>query len=139
MNIIQVSLLFAVLSVFLAVQMGNPSYSQTAANETGPLPIPELKPKAPTSDSETEETEPQLPTEPITDRFAAQIEFEPTEDLEDFYDVSNFAMTVLESSELYPTGNCEFELEGGQIGPQYTPGERILTGNLASILATQLK
>lgn len=36
----------------------------------------------------------------------------------------------MESSELCPTGNCEFELDGGEMGPAYTPGERILTGKL---------
>lgn len=133
MNILPVStLLFALLSVFLAGQMGNLSYSQNVTNDTGPLPIPELKPQAPTSDSEGEEIGEQLSTEPVTDRFAAQIEFEPKEDiiLDDYFDASNFAMTVPESSELCPTGNCEFELEGGQISAETAPGERFLTGKL---------
>ena len=36
----------------------------------------------------------------------------------------------METSELCPTGNCEFELEGGQLDPAFTPGERMFNGKL---------
>ena len=123
MNILPIfSLLFAVLSVFLAGQTGNPSYSQNVTNDTGPLPIPELKPKAPTSE------EPQIPP----NRFSAQIEFEPDDQFEDRYDVSNSAM-VMEDSKLCPTGNCEFELEGMLTERSNAPEEKRLSGELTII------
>jgi hypothetical protein len=69
-------------------------------------------------------------TEPVTDRIATQIELEPSESgLEDYYDVSNFALNTMETTELCPTGNCDFELEGGEFGA-FTPGERMLSGQL---------
>jgi hypothetical protein len=134
MNLFLTSILLALLLILVPGQVLQYSFSQNATNQTGLLPIPELQPRDESVDSDGEDTgtisEPE--PEPVTDRFAAQIEFEPNEDLglEDYYEVSNFALTVMESSELCPTGNCEFELEGGEIGPQYTPGERILTGKL---------
>lgn len=68
----------------------------------------------------------------VSDRIAAQVEFEPNEVLgmEDYYDVSNFAFNTMETSELCPTGNCEFDLEGGQLDPAFTPGERMFHGKL---------
>ena len=69
--------------------------------------------------------------EPVTDRIAAQIELEPTPGLEDYYDVSNFAFNTMETSELCPTGNCDFDLEGGQLFPSFTPEDRLLSGKLS--------
>jgi hypothetical protein len=130
MKVSLIPFLLAVSSMLFVAQIEYTAYSQPIANDTGVLPIPELKPKPPVSENGDETAELQAPTEPVTDRFAAQMEFEPNEDLEDWYDVSNFAFTVMEGSELCPAGNCEFELEGGQVGPEYTPGERIMEGKL---------
>ena len=33
-------------------------------------------------------------------------------------------------SDLCLSQNCLFDLQGGEMGPEYTPGERILTGKL---------
>jgi hypothetical protein len=61
-----------------------------------------------------------------------QIELEPSESgLEDYYDVSNFALNTMETTELCPTANCDFELEGGQMFGAFTPGERMLSGKLS--------
>jgi hypothetical protein len=131
MKVSLISLLLVIVSSFIVGQIEYPAYSQTAANDTGALPIPEFKPKAPVSENEEEETtEVEAPPEPVTDRFATKIEFEPHPDFEDYYSVSNFAFTVMNGSELCPAGNCEFELEGGEIAEEYIPGERILTGKL---------
>ena len=47
---------------------------------------------------------------------------------DDFYEVSDFAFVASNSSKLCPAGNCEYELEGGEMLKAYTPGERSLTG-----------
>lgn len=136
MHVSLISLLLAILSLFVAGQIEHSAYSQTTVNDTGVLPIPELKPKPPVSENkegettEGETTEVEAPPEPVTDRFAAKIEFEPHPNFEDYYSVYNFAFTVMNGSELCPTGNCEFELEGGEIAEEYIPGERILSGKL---------
>jgi hypothetical protein len=131
MKVSLISLLLVIVSTFTVGQMEYPAYSQTTANDTGAFPIPEFKPKPPVSESEEEETsEVEPPPEPVADRFAAKIEFEPHPDFEDYFSVSNFAFTVMNGSELCPAGNCEFELEGGEIADEYIPGERILTGKL---------
>jgi hypothetical protein len=46
-----------------------------------------------------------------------------------YYDVSNFALNTMETSELCPTGNCEYDLEGGQLNPDYA-GNRTFSGKL---------
>jgi hypothetical protein len=126
-----VSLLLITVSTLFVGETAQPSYSQTTANDTGALPIPEFKPKPLVNESDEDETtEAEAPQEPVTDRFAAKIEFQPHPDFEDYYSVSNFAFTVMNGSELCPTENCEFELEGGEIAEEYVPGERILTGKL---------
>jgi hypothetical protein len=110
------------------------SYSQNMTNDTGVLPIPEFQPRDDSGDSDDGNVgmlrEPEQ--EPVTDRLAAQIEFEPSEtDLEDYYDVSNFALNTMETPDLCPTANCNFDLEGGQLDPEFTPGERIFSGKLS--------
>ena len=47
-----------------------------------------------------------------------------------WYEVSNWQLASSNPSSLCPTQNCAFQLEGGLMGPEYTPGERILTGKL---------
>jgi|SRR5215207_1231947 len=131
MKVSLISFLLVVVSTFVVGQIEYSADSQATVNDTRALPIPEFKPKPPIIENgEEETTEVETPTEPVTDRFAAKIEFEPHADFEDYYSVSNFAFTVMNGSELCPTGNCEFELEGGEIADEYIPGERILTGKL---------
>lgn len=105
--------------------------------EAQTIPIPEFAPKTPetagsegneTAQSETE-TKPPRPTD-----FAMKVQLEPHENefLEEdgWYRVSDFALAFSNSSELCPTGQCEFELEGGEMSGEATPGERSLNGKL---------
>jgi hypothetical protein len=66
--------------------------------------------------------------------FAMEVQLEPHEVdyLEEggMYQISDFFLEVSNSSELCPTSNCEFELEGGEMSGEITPGERQLTGKL---------
>ena len=73
-----------------------------------------------------------------TNRFEARIGLEPTKDLEGWYDVSKFALTVI-PSELCPTGNSKYELEGGQMDQEYIPRERTLSGKLNIISGDSTK
>jgi hypothetical protein len=99
------------------------------------IPIPEFKPKAPESQgiengqAQQSESEPELPRP--TD-FAMKVQLEPNEEEFAFnpYQVSDFAIAVSNSSELCPTGNCEFDLDGVEMSDGISPGERILTGKL---------
>ena len=102
--------------------------------EAQTIPIPEFKPKAPeVQDNGGGQQEPQAELEPPgPSDFAMKVQLEPTnnEFLEDYYDVTNFAIATSNSSELCPTGNCEFDLDGGQMGSEVSPGERNLNGKL---------
>ena len=127
-------LLLGLSSVLVIGQTMQISFSQNATNETGLLPIPEFEPQDSISNfedrgfGELREPEP----EPVSDRIATQIELEPSESgLEDYYDVSNFALNTMETTELCPTGNCDFELDGGQMFGAFTPVERMLSGKLS--------
>ena len=101
------------------------------------IPIPEFAPKAPqvqedgSGQTEQPEAEPEPPRP--TD-FAMKVQLEPHEneflEADGYYQVSDFALAISNSSELCPTGVCEFELEGGQMSGEMTPGERSLTGKL---------
>jgi hypothetical protein len=125
-----------ILSILIVGQTMQYSFSQNMTDEMKKLlPIPKLEPRTDIGDSDnsnlgTVTREPDA--EPATDRIAAQIEFEPHEVLgdQDYNVVSNFALNTMETSELCPTGNCEFELEGGQLNPAFTPGERSVVGKL---------
>jgi hypothetical protein len=123
------------LSILAMGQTLQESFSQNATNETGLLSIPEFQSRSDAAEGDNSSPgmlrEPDR--EPVTDRIAAQIGFEPNDEilLDDYYAVSNFAFNALETSELCPTGSCEFDLEGGQLDPAFTPGERIFTGKLS--------
>jgi hypothetical protein len=66
--------------------------------------------------------------------YAMKVQLEPHENefLRDdgYYQVSDFAIAISNSSELCPTGNCEFDLDGGEMTNEISPGERQLTGKL---------
>ena len=99
------------------------------------LEIPEFKPKAPEnievpdiqSNIDSAETK-KTPSEEIA--MKVQLEEHSNEFLadDDFYEVSDFAFVASNSSKLCPAGNCEYELEGGEMLKAYTAGERSLTG-----------
>ena len=50
--------------------------------------------------------------------------------LDDYYQVSNFAFVLSNSSQLCPSGNCEYELEGGTMQAERISGERSLAGRI---------
>ena len=50
--------------------------------------------------------------------------------LDDYYQVSNFAFVLSNSSQLCPSGNCEYELEGGTMQAERISGERLLAGRI---------
>ena len=64
--------------------------------------------------------------------LTAKIELIPHENeyLDDYYQVSNFAFVLSNSSQLCPSGNCEYELEGGTMQAERISGERTLTGRI---------
>lgn len=105
--------------------------------EAQTIPIPEFAPEAPEiqDDDSNQTRQPEVEPEPprVTD-FAMKIQLEPHENefLADdgYYQVSDFALAISNASELCPTGNCEFDLDGGEMTSEFTPGERSLTGKL---------
>ncbi len=50
--------------------------------------------------------------------------------LDDYYQVSDFAFVLSNSSQLCPTGTCEYELEDGSMQAERVPGERSLSGRI---------
>ena len=64
--------------------------------------------------------------------LAAKIKLVPHENefLDDYYQVSDFAFVLSNSSQLCPTGTCEYELEGGTMQAERVPGERSLSGRI---------
>ena len=64
--------------------------------------------------------------------LATKIQLEPHENeyLDDYYQVSDFAFVLSNSSQLCPSGNCEYELEGGTMQAERISGERSLTGRI---------
>jgi hypothetical protein len=96
---------------FLAIAASIFSLTYYSA-EAQSIPIPEFEPKAP----EVQEAEPEPPRP--TD-FAMKVQLEPHENesarADGRYQVSNFAIAISNSSKLCPTGNCEFDLDGGEM------------------------
>ena len=64
--------------------------------------------------------------------LTTKIQLEPHENeyLDDYYQVSDFAFVLSNSSQLCPSGNCEYELEGGTMQAERIPGERSLAGRI---------
>jgi hypothetical protein len=64
--------------------------------------------------------------------LAAKIQLIPHENefLDDYYQVSNFAFVLSNSSQLCPSGNCEYEFEDGTMQAERIAGERSLTGRI---------
>jgi hypothetical protein len=78
--------------------------------------------------------------------LAMQIQLEPHENeyLDDYYQISDFAFVLSNSSQLCPSGNCKYELEGGTMQAERIPGERSLAGRITietgdSIKAMELR
>ena len=66
------------------------------------------------------------------EELATKIQLVPhqNEFLDDYYQVSNFTFVLSNSSQLCPSGNCEYELEGGTMQAERIAGERSLTGRI---------
>jgi hypothetical protein len=114
---------------------------QLPLNQSQPQPLqnqtvlqPEFKPK-PRADIQTS-----------NDQLAMMIQLTPhtqNQAMRDngWYEVSNWQFATSNPSILCPTQNCAFQLEGGLMGPEYTPGEKFLSGKLRinSGMTTQIK
>jgi hypothetical protein len=59
-----------------------------------------------------------------------QLEPHENEYLDDYYQISDFAFMLSNSSQLCPSGNCIYELEGGTMQAERIPGERSLAGRI---------
>jgi hypothetical protein len=64
--------------------------------------------------------------------LATKIQLEPHENeyLDDYYQVSDFVFVLSNSSQLCPSGSCEYDLEGGIMQAERIPGERSLAGRI---------
>ena len=64
--------------------------------------------------------------------LTAKIQLSPHENefLDDYYQVSDFAFALSNSSQLCPSANCDYELEGGTMQAERIPGERSLAGRI---------
>ncbi|MGI8831430.1 MAG: hypothetical protein ACR2IS_02190 [Nitrososphaeraceae archaeon] len=86
------------------------------------VPLPKFVPKPPKS------------TEPVSDEFAMMVQLQPHEypslREDGWYQVLDWQLAISNPSELCPSQNCVFQLEGGQLPGETTPGERTLTGKL---------
>ena len=99
-----------------------PSLSMDGFSQT--LQMPDFKSNSSTDKSEiNDNTQPEL---------IAKIQLVPHENefLDDYYQVSDFALVLSNSSQLCPSGNCEYDLEGGIMQAERIPGERSLAGRI---------
>ena len=64
--------------------------------------------------------------------LATKIQLVPHENeyLDDYYQVSNFAFVLSNSSQLCPSGKCKYELEDGIMQAERISGERSLAGRI---------
>lgn len=64
--------------------------------------------------------------------LTAKIQLVPHENeyLDDYYQVANFGFVLSNVSQLCPSGNCKYELEGGTMQAERISGERSLTGRI---------
>ncbi|CAN5490264.1 hypothetical protein BH18THE2_BH18THE2_30380 [soil metagenome] len=65
------------------------------------------------------------------DQLSMMVQLQPHETgLEGYYQVSGWQFAISNPSSLCPLQNCVFQLEGGIMGQEWSPGERTLTGKL---------
>ena len=64
--------------------------------------------------------------------LSTKIQLVPHENeyLDDYYQVFDFAFVLSNSSQLCPSGNCRYELEGGTMQAERISGERSLAGRI---------
>ena len=100
-----------------------PSLSMNGFSQT--LQMPDFQSNSSTDKNEINDnnTQPEL---------IAKIQLVPHENefLDDYYQVSDFALVLSNSSQLCPSGNCEYHLEGGTMQAERIPDERSLAGRI---------
>jgi hypothetical protein len=101
-----------------------PSLSMDGFSQT--LQMPDFQSNSNTDKSEINDDNTQPP------ELIAKIQLVPHENefLDDYYQVSDFALVLSNSSQLCPSGNCEYDLEGGTMQAERIPGERSLAGRI---------
>ena len=64
--------------------------------------------------------------------LAAKVQLVPHENefLDDYYQVSDFAFELSNSSQLCPSGNCKYKLEDGTMQAERIPNQRSLAGRI---------
>ncbi len=64
--------------------------------------------------------------------LAAKVQLVPHENefLDDYYQVSDFAFELSNSSQLCPSGNCKYKLEDGTMQAERIPDQRSLAGRI---------
>lgn len=148
---------FRVLNVHAAATQetqAEANQARTTAKDSQTLPLSEFVPgdKSLTPQNTTTRTNPLSSFVPKSnvvqsiDRFDMTIQLTPYtrgQALRDlgWYEVLGWHLATSNPSSMCPTQNCTFQLEGGQMGQEYTPGERFLSGKLRinSGTTTQIK
>lgn len=106
--------------------------STTLNGHSQGLEIPQFKPKFPaaTEDQDSQSSNTQNTVKKPLEEIAMKVQLEEHENeyLDDYYQVSDFAFVASNTSKLCPAGNCEYEIEAGEMSSEYTAGERSLDG-----------
>ena len=116
------SIILSVTTIVTILTLTLPSLSMDGFSQT--LQMPDFQ-----SNSNIDKNEINDNTQP---ELAAKIQLLPHENefLDDYYQVSDFVFVLSNSSQLCPSGNCEYELEGGTMQAERIPGERLLAGRI---------
>jgi hypothetical protein len=116
------SIILSVTTIVTILTLTLPSLSVDVFSQT--LQMPDFQ-----SNSNIDKNEINDNTQP---ELAAKIQLLPHENefLDDYYQVSDFVFVLSNSSQLCPSGNCEYELEGGTMQAERIPGERLLAGRI---------
>jgi|SRR5687768_1650569 len=115
-------ILFAPTMVVTILILTLPSLSTDGFSQT--LQMPEFQSNFSTDKSEINDN--------TQSELIAKIQLVPHENefLDDYYQVSDFALVLSNSSQLCPSGNCEYDLEGGTMRAERIPDERSLAGRI---------
>ena len=116
------SIILTVITMMTIVTLTLPSLSVDGFSQTQQMPDFQ-----PNSNIDKREIKDNTQVELVT-----KIQLEPHENeyLDDYYQVSDFVFMLSNSSQLCPSGNCEYELEGGIMQAERILGERLLAGRI---------
>jgi hypothetical protein len=106
---------------------------QPPTSQSQPQPPPQTYPYPPTPlPQQTVPLQEFGPPRESKDQFSMMLQLRPHENqyLPDYYQVLYFQFAISNPNELCPIQNCVFQLEGGVMGSESTPGERSLRGKL---------